>query len=144
MTFDESRLTVFAMTAPQPSRNARVITLRFVPGGPDPMTNGFGSFRPSTVVASVGITLLLLVNLVVYRFRRRNSTRFFEAARWIARSTARCVSWRLRRDFLSSSGPAAAGLDPPDRLVGQLVETGHGQFKMLFFGVFDFVVADAV
>src|SRR5207249_9985108 len=43
------------MTAPQPSRKARVMTLRFVPGGPDPITNGFGSFNPSTVVASVGI-----------------------------------------------------------------------------------------
>jgi transcription-repair coupling factor (superfamily II helicase) len=26
-----------------------------VPGGPDPMTNGFGSFRPSTMVSSVGM-----------------------------------------------------------------------------------------
>src|SRR5579872_2483784 len=43
------------MTAPQPSRKARVITLRLVPGGPDPMTKGLGSFRPSTVVASVGM-----------------------------------------------------------------------------------------
>src|SRR2546421_1317937 len=41
------------MTAPQPSRKAREMTFRFVPGGPDPMTNGFGNFRPSTVVASV-------------------------------------------------------------------------------------------
>src|SRR5947207_11556670 len=48
------------MTAPQPSRKARVMTFRFVPGGPDPMTNGFGSFRPSTVVASVGIAFPLL------------------------------------------------------------------------------------
>src|SRR5947208_12706048 len=43
------------MTAPQPSRNARLMTLRFVPGGPEPITNGFGNFNPSTVVASVGI-----------------------------------------------------------------------------------------
>src|SRR5256885_16970212 len=43
------------MTAPQPSRNARVITLRFVPGGPEPITNGFGSFSPSTVVARVAM-----------------------------------------------------------------------------------------
>src|ERR1700738_3064161 len=48
-------LTVLAMTAPQPSRNAREMTLRFVPGGPEPMTNGFGNFSPSTVVASVGM-----------------------------------------------------------------------------------------
>ena len=54
-TFEESRLTVFAITAPHPSRNARLMTLRFVPGGPDPITNGLGSLRPSTVVARVGI-----------------------------------------------------------------------------------------
>src|SRR5438132_109747 len=44
------------MTAPQPSLKARLITLRFVPGGPEPMTKGFGSLRPSTMVASVGIS----------------------------------------------------------------------------------------
>jgi hypothetical protein len=38
-------------------RETRVTTLRFVPGGPDPMTNRFGSFRPSTVVANVGMNL---------------------------------------------------------------------------------------
>src|SRR2546423_11465318 len=43
------------MTAPQPSRNAREMTFRFVPGGPEPMTKGLGNFRPSTVVASVGM-----------------------------------------------------------------------------------------
>jgi hypothetical protein len=30
-----------------------LITLTFVPGGPDPMTNGLLNFKPSTVVASV-------------------------------------------------------------------------------------------
>src|SRR6478735_7029824 len=55
MTLDESRLTVFAMTAPHPSRKACEITLKFVPGGPDAITNGFGRARPSTVVASVGM-----------------------------------------------------------------------------------------
>src|ERR1700712_949121 len=55
MTFEASRLTVFAITPPQPSRKARLITLRLVPGGPEPMTKGLGSFRPSTVVASVGM-----------------------------------------------------------------------------------------
>jgi hypothetical protein len=34
------------------------MTLRFVPGGPEPMTKGFGSFKPSTVVASVGMVFL--------------------------------------------------------------------------------------
>src|SRR5436190_6891807 len=55
MTFVASRLTVLAITAPQPSLKPRLITLRFVPGGPEPMTKGLGSFRPSTVVASVGM-----------------------------------------------------------------------------------------
>src|SRR5208283_3833794 len=31
------------------------MTLRLVPGGPEPMTKGFGSLSPSTVVASVGM-----------------------------------------------------------------------------------------
>jgi hypothetical protein len=47
--------TALSGQVPQPSRNARVMTLRFVPGGPDPMTNGFGNLSPSTVVASVGM-----------------------------------------------------------------------------------------
>ena len=33
------------------------MTLAFVPGGPEPMTNGLGSFRPLTVVARVGISV---------------------------------------------------------------------------------------
>ncbi len=48
MTFDASRLTVLQTTAPQPSSNALPITLAFVPGGPEPMMNGFGNFSPST------------------------------------------------------------------------------------------------
>src|SRR5678816_3946948 len=55
MTFDASRLIVLAITAPQPSSNALPITFAFVPGGPEPMTKGLGSFRPLTVVARVGI-----------------------------------------------------------------------------------------
>jgi hypothetical protein len=43
----------------------------------------------------------------------------------------------------SSSGPAVAGLDPPNRFVGEFVEGGHGQFEMLLLRVLDFV-ADAV
>src|SRR5580700_8834276 len=49
---------VLMTTAPQPSSNALPITLAFVPGGPEPMMNGLGSFIPSTVVASVGIVQL--------------------------------------------------------------------------------------
>src|SRR5687767_5535916 len=56
------------MTAPQPSLKARAMTFRFVPGGPEPMTNGLGSLRPSTVVASVAIGLSLLCG-----FRRQHS-----------------------------------------------------------------------
>ena len=33
-TFEASRETVFAITAPHPSRKARRITARLVPGGP--------------------------------------------------------------------------------------------------------------
>ena len=47
----------------------------------------------------------------------------------------------FERHHLSSSGGA---LDPPDGLVGEFVEGGHGQGEVFFFGVFDFVVADAV
>src|SRR4051812_12717085 len=54
--FDASRLIVLMTTAPHPSSNALPQTLAFVPGGPEPMTNGLGSLIPSTVVASVGIT----------------------------------------------------------------------------------------
>src|SRR5580704_15348714 len=55
MIFAASRLTVLAMTAPQPSWKALAITFRLVPGGPDAMMNGLGRFNPSTVVARVGI-----------------------------------------------------------------------------------------
>src|SRR4051812_44205671 len=43
------------MTPPQPSRKARLMTLKLVPGGPEPITKGLGNVRPSTVVESVGI-----------------------------------------------------------------------------------------
>src|SRR2546429_8359263 len=56
MTLEASRLMVLAMTPPQPSSSALPMTLAFVPGGPEPMMKGFGSFRPFTVVASVGIS----------------------------------------------------------------------------------------
>src|SRR5688572_754326 len=55
MTLLASSETVLAITAPQPSLKALLMTLRFVPGGPEPMTKGLGSLRPSTVVASVGM-----------------------------------------------------------------------------------------
>src|SRR5256885_16653699 len=104
------------MTAPQPSRNARVMTLRFVPGGPEPITNGFGSFNPSTVVASVAIT---------------NS---FAKPRLVARRAA-TFDTKIRD----------AGLpDPLHRLVDKFIERRDRQLEVLFFGVLDFVVADAV
>src|SRR5690349_13355644 len=40
---------VLQMTAPQPSSNARPMTLALVPGGPEAMTSGLGNFKPSTV-----------------------------------------------------------------------------------------------
>ena len=40
-----SRLTVLQMTAPQPSSSALPMTLAFVPGGPEPMTNGIGKLQ---------------------------------------------------------------------------------------------------
>src|SRR5436190_9611879 len=49
-TLEASRLIVLQMTAPQPSSKALPITLAFVPGGPEAMISGLGSFRPSTVV----------------------------------------------------------------------------------------------
>src|SRR5260221_11120636 len=57
MTFEASRLTVLAITAPQPSWKALAITFRLVPGGPDAMINGLGSLSPSTVIDRVGILL---------------------------------------------------------------------------------------
>src|SRR4030081_123980 len=57
MTFEASRLTVLAITAPQPSWKALAITFRFVPGGPEAMINGLGSLSPSTVIDRVGILL---------------------------------------------------------------------------------------
>src|SRR5262249_6930300 len=45
-----SRLTVLQITAPQPSSYALPMTLAFVPGGPEPTTNGLGSFKPSTIM----------------------------------------------------------------------------------------------
>src|SRR4051812_38177393 len=44
----------------------------------------------------------------------------------------------------SSTGPAVAGLDPPESFVGEFVEGGYGHRKMLFFRVLDFIVGDAV
>jgi hypothetical protein len=38
-----------------------LITFTFVPGGPDPMTNGFLKFRPSTVVAKVLMIFPMMV-----------------------------------------------------------------------------------
>src|ERR1700747_3241829 len=55
MTFEASRLTVLAITAPQPSWKALAITFRLVPGGPDAMINGLGSLSPSTVIDRVAI-----------------------------------------------------------------------------------------
>src|SRR5258708_10222415 len=57
MTFEASRLTVLAITAPQPSWKALAITFKLVPGGPEAIINGLGSLSPSTVIERVGILL---------------------------------------------------------------------------------------
>src|SRR6266487_2592780 len=59
MTFEASREIVLAMTAPQPSSNALPITLALVPGGPEPITKGLGSFKPLTVQARLAMLNLL-------------------------------------------------------------------------------------
>src|SRR3954471_16580338 len=104
------------MTARQPSRNARVITLRFVPGGPEPITNGFGSFNPSTVVASVAIT---------------NS---FAKPRLLS----------LRRAEFDTKMPDGRLLDPGHCLVRELIECSDRELEMFFSRVLDLVVTDAV
>src|SRR5437773_11271102 len=86
MTLAESRLTVLAMTAPHPSRNAREMTFKLVPGGPDATTNGFGSFSPSTVVASVGIVSPLSCNRTGLTVKLRDK---FRAAGSFA--TSQCI-----------------------------------------------------
>src|SRR5437764_12822703 len=39
---------------------------------------------------------------------------------------------------------SVGALDPPKSLVGQLVESGHGQLEMLLFRVLDFVVGNSM
>src|SRR6058998_2367058 len=63
MTLEASSEIVLATTAPQPSSNAFPMTFAFVPGGPEPMTKGLGSFKPLTVVSSVGITTSSQIHL---------------------------------------------------------------------------------
>src|SRR5947209_3740505 len=103
------------MTAPQPSRKARVMTLRFVPGGPEPITNGFGSFNPSTVVASVAI--------------------------WASFEKPRLLACQARKFDTKMSGRDLP--DPGHRLVRELIERRDRQLEMFFFSVFDLIVTDA-
>src|SRR5205807_7438061 len=105
------------MTAPQPSRKARVMTLRFVTVGPEPITNGFGSFNPSTVVVSVAMTNSFICE-------------------------ARLLTDYAREFDRKMSGQGL--LDPAHRLVGELIESSDRQLKMFFLRVLDFVVTDAV
>jgi hypothetical protein len=48
------------LTAPRLLVNALLMTLKFAPGGMDPLTNGFSNSSPFTVVANVGITCFLV------------------------------------------------------------------------------------
>src|SRR5215468_8284933 len=50
MTWLASSANVLATMPPQPRSNDRAITLPFVPGGPDPSTNGLSNFMPLTVM----------------------------------------------------------------------------------------------
>src|ERR1041385_5895060 len=50
MTFDASSANVLATIPPQPRSKDRAITLPFVPGGPEPSTNGLSNFMPLTVM----------------------------------------------------------------------------------------------
>src|SRR4029453_4109005 len=49
-TFADSRLTVLATAPPQPASNDFASTRAFVPGGPEPRTNGLGNLMPLTVM----------------------------------------------------------------------------------------------
>jgi hypothetical protein len=57
-TLEASRLTVLAMTAPQPSLKALAMTLRFVPGGPGADDEGVGKLQAIDRGSSVGISFL--------------------------------------------------------------------------------------
>src|ERR1051325_3447234 len=50
MTFDASSANVLAPIPPHPRSKDRAITLPFVPGGPEPSTNGLSNFMPLTVM----------------------------------------------------------------------------------------------
>src|ERR1051325_3708536 len=50
MTFDASSANVLATIPPHPRSKDRAITLPFVPGGPEPSTNGLSNFMPLTVM----------------------------------------------------------------------------------------------
>jgi hypothetical protein len=52
------RLAVFAITPPKPSLKARLMTFTIVPGGTNPIAKAVVIFNPSTVVASLLISLL--------------------------------------------------------------------------------------
>src|SRR5215813_8455174 len=49
-TLADSSETVLATAPPQPASYDLVITRAFVPGGPEPRTNGLGNLMPLTVI----------------------------------------------------------------------------------------------
>ena len=67
------------------------MTLRLVPGGPEPMTKGLGSLRPSTVVANVGIILVFVfyfsLNLAAKAGRAGEAKRGWKSAGLAAAAT---------------------------------------------------------
>src|SRR6516162_5644046 len=80
MTFEASRLTVLATTAPQPSWKALAVTFRLVPGGPEAMINGLGSLSPLTLIDRVDILLSLLCR----KAKARCSGGSAEISSWMA------------------------------------------------------------
>src|SRR5690349_13008596 len=60
MTLLASRLIVLITQPPQPSSKLLPITRAFVPGGPEPSTNGFSNFIPLTTIDRSGLCMTLL------------------------------------------------------------------------------------
>src|SRR6185436_17862310 len=74
-TFADSRLTVFATAPPQPASYDFASTRAFVPGGPEPRTNGFGNFMPLTVIdKSIIRSVFIRLNLFSLSLRRGRRT----------------------------------------------------------------------
>src|SRR5687768_14114506 len=121
---------VFAITAPQPSRKARWMTLRLVPGGPEPMTNGFGSLRPSTRVVRVGMAISWMKQLSCEKEKRTRS----RAARRAVRCLGLAVECGVIRSRFQATKPifirACAWAAAPRRVRARGFNRGKFFFNM--------------